>query len=103
MAIKARRALKETQVPRNVPEVNAFLQLWVPQIMKSPAYKNGLIFITFDEGSDSAACCGETLGKSASHPNVAKPGMDGPGGSQPSPRPAIDGDRGRLHHLITTR
>lgn len=27
-------------------------------------------------------CCGETLGKSASHPNVAKPGMNGPGGGR---------------------
>jgi phosphatidylinositol-3-phosphatase len=69
--------------PGGLTEINAFLQIWVPQILKSPAYKaNGLIFITFDEGSDSKACCGETLGKTASHPNVAKPGMDGPGGGR---------------------
>jgi hypothetical protein len=35
---------------------------WVPRIMASPAYRHGLIFITFDEsGSDpnAMACCGE--------------------------------------------
>jgi hypothetical protein len=46
--------------------------------MASPAYKkNGLIIVTFDEGSNSAACCGETLGRTASHPNTASPGMPG--------------------------
>ena len=45
------------------------------------AYKqNGLIVITFDEGSNSGACCGETLGRTASPPNTANPGMPGPGG-----------------------
>jgi hypothetical protein len=68
--------------PGGLTEINAFLQIWVPIIMHSPAYKNGLIFITFDEGSDSGACCGETLGKSASHPNVTNPGMPGPGGGR---------------------
>jgi len=68
--------------PGGLTQVNAFLQIWIPEIMHSPAYKNGLIFITFDEGTDSTACCGETLGKSASHPNTAKPGMDGPGGGR---------------------
>jgi phosphatidylinositol-3-phosphatase len=68
--------------PGGLTEINAFLQIWVPQIMHSPAYKDGLIFITFDEGSTGAACCGETLGKSPSHPNVAQPGMPGPGGGR---------------------
>ncbi len=54
--------------------------MWIPEIMHSPAYKDGLIIITFDEGSTSTACCGETPGKSASHPNAAEPGMSGPGG-----------------------
>ena len=67
--------------PGGLTEVNAFLQIWVPQILNSPAYKQGgLIFITFDEGSNGTACCGETLGKSPSHPNVPKPGINGPGG-----------------------
>jgi len=69
--------------PGGLTEINAFLQIWVPQILNSPAYKQGgLIFITFDEGSNGAACCGETLGKSPSHPNVAQPGMPGPGGGR---------------------
>jgi phosphatidylinositol-3-phosphatase len=68
--------------PGGLTEINAFLQIWVPQIMHSPAYKDGLIFITFDEGSTSAACCGETSGVSPSHPNVAEPGMPGPGGGR---------------------
>jgi phosphatidylinositol-3-phosphatase len=70
--------------PGGLTEINAFLQIWVPQIMHSPAYKegHGLIFITFDEGSTGAACCGETSGTSPSHPNVAEPGMPGPGGGR---------------------
>ncbi len=47
------------------------------------AYKDGgLIMITFDEGSTSQACCGETPGKSPSHPNAPEPGMSGPGGGK---------------------
>ena len=38
--------------------------------------------ITFDEGSGSAACCGETSGISLSHPNVPLPGKTGPGGGR---------------------
>jgi phosphatidylinositol-3-phosphatase len=70
--------------PGGLTEINGFLQIWVPQIMNSPAYQagHGLIFITFDEGSTSAACCGETSGVSPSHPNVAEPGMPGPGGGR---------------------
>jgi phosphatidylinositol-3-phosphatase len=69
--------------PGGLTEINAFLQIWIPQILNSPAYKkNGLIIVTFDEGSNSAACCGETLGRTASHPNTANPGMPGPGGGR---------------------
>ena len=69
--------------PGGLAEINGFLHIWIPQIMASPAYKqNGLIIITFDEGSTSTACCGETLGRTASHPNTAKPGMNGPGGGR---------------------
>ena len=38
--------------------------------------------ITFDEGSDSAACCGETSGISLSHPDVPLPEKTGPGGGR---------------------
>jgi hypothetical protein len=38
--------------------------------MASPAFRyGGRIVITFDEGSDSAACCGETSSLSPAHPN----------------------------------
>ncbi|HEY2488687.1 MAG TPA: alkaline phosphatase family protein [Streptosporangiaceae bacterium] len=69
--------------PGGLTEIDAFLRIWIPQILNSPAYKqNGLIIVTFDEGSNSAACCGETLGRTASHPNTANPGMPGPGGGR---------------------
>ncbi len=68
--------------PGGLVSIDAFLSTWVPEIMASPAYKNGLIFITFDEGSTSTACCGETKGKSPSHPNLALPGFNGPGGGR---------------------
>jgi hypothetical protein len=46
-----------------------------------PAYRDGgLIVITFDEGSDAAACCGETAGFSPDQPDVRLPGRTGPGG-----------------------
>jgi phosphatidylinositol-3-phosphatase len=38
--------------------------------------------ITFDEGSDAAACCGGTSGISPSHPNVPRPGKTGSGGGR---------------------
>ncbi len=69
--------------PGGLTEVNGFLHIWVPEIMNSPAYKDGgLIMITFDEGSTSQACCGETPGTSPSHPNAPEPGMSGPGGGK---------------------
>jgi phosphatidylinositol-3-phosphatase len=68
--------------PGGVKQINAFLEQWIPRIMDSPAYRTGLIIITFDEAdtNTAAACCGEASGKSASHPNVAEPGQTGPGG-----------------------
>ena len=67
--------------PGGLTQINTFLEGFVPQLLASPAYKaGGLILITFDEGTTDTACCGETSGISASHPNVAEPGMDGPGG-----------------------
>ena len=64
-------------------QADTFLSQWVPAIMAAPAYRDGgLIVITFDEGSGSAACCGETAGISPSHPNVPRPGKTGPGGGR---------------------
>jgi phosphatidylinositol-3-phosphatase len=40
--------------------IDQFLKVVIPQIMASPAYqKNGLIMITFDEGTTDLDCCGE--------------------------------------------
>ena len=64
-------------------QADTFLSQWVPAIMAAPAYRDGgLIVITFDEGSDAAACCGETAGIGPSHPNVPLPGKTGPGGGR---------------------
>ena len=72
-----------TGAPGGLVQADAFLSQWVPTIMAAPAYRDGgLIVITFDEGSDSAACCGETSGISPSHPNVPLPGKTGPGGGR---------------------
>jgi hypothetical protein len=69
--------------PGGLTEIDAFLQIWIPEIMNSPAYKqNGLIVVTFDEGTTDTACCGETAGSSPSHPNTPLPGMQGPGGGK---------------------
>ena len=68
--------------PGGLVDVSAFLKQWIPRLMSSPAYRDGLIIITFDEAATNTAtaCCGETSGKSVSHPNVAEPGQTGPGG-----------------------
>jgi len=51
--------------------------------MAAPTYRDrGLIVVTFDEGSDSAACCGEVSGLCPDHPNVPLPGKNGPGGGR---------------------
>jgi len=64
-------------------QADGFLSQWVPKIMAARAYRDGgLIVITFDEGSDSAACCGEVSGFSPAHPNVLAPGRTGPGGGR---------------------
>ena len=72
-----------TGAPGGLAQADAFLAQWVPTIMAAPAYRDGgLIVITFDEGSDTAACCGETPGFSPGHPNVPDPGKTGPGGGR---------------------
>jgi len=46
--------------PGGLASEDAFLQQWVPLILKSPAYlKDGLLAITFDDGpaSDTSGCC----------------------------------------------
>jgi phosphatidylinositol-3-phosphatase len=58
---------------------DAWLKLWVPRILASPAFKkDGLLIVTFDEAKgDSTACCNEPSG-----PNVTAPGGNGPGGGR---------------------
>ncbi len=66
--------------PGSLESVNAFLQHWIPRIMRSPAYKaDGLIVINFDEALsiDARACCRQPAG-----PNTPKPGVNGPGGGR---------------------
>jgi hypothetical protein len=62
--------------------VNAWLQVWVPKILNSPAYQaDGELIITADEAdspqSDATACCGEGPG-----PNSPLPGIAGLGGGR---------------------
>jgi hypothetical protein len=68
--------------PAGLGASDAFLRTLVPEIMASPAYKNGgLIAITFDQapqtgpGADSTACCG-----TPAYPNLAA-GRTGPSGA----------------------
>jgi len=69
--------------PGGLAQADRFLAHWVPVIMAAPAYQDGgLIVITFDEGSDTAACCGESSGLGPSHPDVPLPGKTGPGGGR---------------------
>jgi len=69
--------------PGGLAQADRFLARWMPVIMTAPAYRDGgLIVVTFDEGSDAAACCGESSGLGPSHPNVPLPGSTGPGGGR---------------------
>jgi phosphatidylinositol-3-phosphatase len=68
--------------PGGLKAANAWLQMWVPRILASPAYQSdGMLVITADESDgvdqDSSACCGEGPG-----PNAARPGIKGLGGGR---------------------
>lgn len=42
---------------------DTWLKTWVPEILASPAWQqNGLLLITFDEGSTNAGCCTNAVG-----------------------------------------
>jgi hypothetical protein len=62
--------------PGGMPAANTFLQTWVPQILNSPAYKQGgLLVVTFDESESGAEdCCDEPTG-----PNTPNNGGNTPG------------------------
>jgi len=68
--------------PGGLTSANAWLTVWVPKILNSPAYQtDGLLIITADEAdspqSDATACCGEGPG-----PNSPLPGIGGLGGGR---------------------
>jgi hypothetical protein len=67
--------------PGGLVSADAFLKKWVPQILKSKAFKkDGLLVVTFDEAEfpdDSSECCGPTP-----TPNVEQAGVNGPGGGR---------------------
>jgi phosphatidylinositol-3-phosphatase len=58
---------------------NTFLETWVPRITSSPAFRDGLLIITFDEAPsiDASSCCSEATG-----PNTLRPGINGLGGGR---------------------
>lgn len=61
-------------------DMDRFLSTWVPLITASPAFRDGLLVVTFDEGAvpnDAASCCGELPG-----PNTPLPGITGLGGGK---------------------
>jgi len=68
--------------PGGLASVDAWLRVWVPRILNSPAYQaDGELIITADESdspqSDATACCGEGPG-----PNTPLPGIAGLGGGR---------------------
>jgi phospholipase C len=62
--------------PGGLKGADAFLKLWVPRIMDSPAYQaGGMLIVTFDEAeatgnnTDARSCCNQPAG-----PNTPNPG-----------------------------
>lgn len=61
-----------------LPAADAFLQTWVPRIVNSPAFRDGMLVVTFDEAeSDSSACCNEQSGPNTPSPGGPEPGPGG--------------------------
>ncbi len=64
--------------PGGLISADAFLRAWVPKILGSPAFRrDGLLIVTFDEGTDATVCCGEEP-----LPGGPQPGKFGPGGGR---------------------
>jgi hypothetical protein len=68
--------------PGGLVSADAFLKVWVPRILASPAFqRDGMLVITADESdspqSDASACCGE-----GPAPNSPLPGITGLGGGK---------------------
>jgi len=67
------------QAPGGLVQIDRFLRKWVPVITGSPAFQSdGVLIITFDEGLESSACCGEQSLPGQAHPA----GFNGPGGGR---------------------
>ncbi|MDE1884882.1 MAG: phosphoesterase [Xanthomonadaceae bacterium] len=64
--------------PGGLLSADTFLREWVPKILAAPAFKkDGLLIVTFDEGTAGDACCGELP-----LPGGPPPGRFGPGGGR---------------------
>jgi phosphatidylinositol-3-phosphatase len=70
--------------PGGMKGADAFLKIWVPRIMDSPAYKTGgMLIITFDEAeatgnsADASACCNQPPGPNTPNPGGPVPGSGG--------------------------
>ena len=65
--------------PGGLGSADRFLSRLVPLITRSPAFRDGLLIVTFDEAGDddATACCDEPTG-----PNTTRPGISGPGGGR---------------------
>lgn len=66
--------------PGDLASIDAWLQVWVPKILRSPAFaRDGVLIVGFDESdgadSDSSTCCGAYVSL-----NSIRPGITGPGG-----------------------
>ena len=63
--------------PGGLTSVDAFLKVWVPRILNSPAFKkDGLLIITADEAEtgDTTACCGARAGSVNQFAGITGPG-----------------------------
>jgi hypothetical protein len=65
--------------PGGLVSVDAWLKIWVPKILSSPAFKtDGALVITADESDgpqkDATACCGEGRGLNSPLPGIAGSG-----------------------------
>jgi phosphatidylinositol-3-phosphatase len=64
--------------PGGLISADAFLRVWVARVLASPAFRqDGLLVITFDEGTDALDCCEEQ-----GLPGGPAPGRFGPGGGR---------------------
>ena len=91
--------------PAGYAGINAFLQTWVPRITASPAFKSGLLIVTFDETSTGAdSCCHEP--QSPNTPNNGGPTQGNGGGRtgavllSPYIKPGIENDTPYNHYSL---